>query len=187
VPRFTDEAAAALVARYKQLRRQGRTAQVGAGFRPLRLQSSLLPVPTYCDSPTSNPLLHKQATTNQPKQHPTAANRQVVVATPRQLEALIRLSEAWARMHLRELVTEADVTAAYNLWCAACSLLACAPPGAGFWLAEGVAVLEGGGRACTLQGPPRFLSLNTNQTPTEPTNQTNRLNHPPPHPTPTKV
>ncbi|GBF94367.1 DNA replication licensing factor MCM4 [Raphidocelis subcapitata] len=74
-PRFTDGAAAALVARYKQLRRQGRTAQV-------------------------------------------------VVATPRQLEALIRLSEAWARMHLREEVVEGDVTAAYNLWYDAISVSA---------------------------------------------------------------
>ena len=38
------------------------------------------------------------------------------MATPRQLEALIRLSEAWARLHLREAVAEADVTAAYHLW-----------------------------------------------------------------------
>lgn len=48
--------------------------------------------------------------------NPPNRTRQVVVATPRQLEALIRISEAWARMHLRETVVEDDVTAAYNLW-----------------------------------------------------------------------
>lgn len=34
---------------------------------------------------------------------------QVVVATPRQLESLIRLSESLARMYLREEVTANDV------------------------------------------------------------------------------
>ena len=40
---------------------------------------------------------------------------QVVTATPRQLESLIRLSEAQARMRLRETVIEADVDEALRL------------------------------------------------------------------------
>jgi len=43
------------------------------------------------------------------------------MATPRQLEAIIRLSEAWARMGLREEVTVADVKHAYDLWFGALS------------------------------------------------------------------
>lgn len=39
-----------------------------------------------------------------------------VAATPRQLEAMIRISEALARMHLRNQVTEDDVRSAYRLW-----------------------------------------------------------------------
>eukprot|EP00775_Hariotina_reticulata_P002347 gene2347-2653_t len=39
-----------------------------------------------------------------------------VAATPRQLEAMIRISEALARMHLRHEVTEEDVRSAYRLW-----------------------------------------------------------------------
>lgn len=47
-----------------------------------------------------------------PQQPPT----QVVVATPRQLESLIRLSEALARMRLDTLVTKKDVEEAVRLW-----------------------------------------------------------------------
>ena len=39
----------------------------------------------------------------------------MVTATPRQLESLIRLSEAQARMRLRETVIEADVDEALRL------------------------------------------------------------------------
>lgn len=42
--------------------------------------------------------------------------RKVVVATPRQLESLIRLSEAFARMRLKELVGMEEVEAASRLW-----------------------------------------------------------------------
>ena len=48
-------------------------------------------------------------------QIPSTAGVQVVTATPRQLESLIRLSEAQARMHLRETVIEADVDEALRL------------------------------------------------------------------------
>lgn len=41
---------------------------------------------------------------------------QVIVATPRQLEALIRMSEALARMQLASVVTAQHVTDAYDLW-----------------------------------------------------------------------
>jgi len=47
--------------------------------------------------------------------------QQVVVATPRQLESLIRLSEALARMRLQEEVTPSHVDEAYQLWFAAMS------------------------------------------------------------------
>lgn len=40
---------------------------------------------------------------------------QVVTATPRQLESLIRLSEAQARMRLRDTVIESDVEEALRL------------------------------------------------------------------------
>lgn len=40
----------------------------------------------------------------------------MVVATPRQLESLIRLSEALARMRLDTLVTKKDVEEAVRLW-----------------------------------------------------------------------
>ena len=40
---------------------------------------------------------------------------QVITATPRQLESLIRLAEAQARMRLRETVIEADVDEAMRL------------------------------------------------------------------------
>ena len=46
---------------------------------------------------------------------------QVVVATPRQLESLIRISEALARMRLSEEVTKADVEEAVRLWYTAMS------------------------------------------------------------------
>ena len=46
---------------------------------------------------------------------------QVVVATPRQLESLIRLSEAHARMRLSEEVNKADVEEAVRLWYTAMS------------------------------------------------------------------
>uniref|UniRef100_A0A383VUH6 DNA replication licensing factor MCM4 n=1 Tax=Tetradesmus obliquus TaxID=3088 RepID=A0A383VUH6_TETOB len=47
-----------------------------------------------------------------------------VSATPRQLEAMIRMSEALARMHLRTEVTEDDVRDAYRLWHDALSVAA---------------------------------------------------------------
>merc|ERR1712190_329720 len=42
-------------------------------------------------------------------------NREVITATPRILESLIRLSEALAKMELREQVTKADVAEAIRL------------------------------------------------------------------------
>lgn len=42
--------------------------------------------------------------------------RKVVVATPRQLESLIRLSEAHSRMRLKETVGAEEVEAATRLW-----------------------------------------------------------------------
>lgn len=45
--------------------------------------------------------------------------RKVVVATPRQLESLVRLSEALARMELRSEVEPRDVDEAVRLWYAA--------------------------------------------------------------------
>eukprot|EP00879_Flechtneria_rotunda_P030604 GHRR01033262.1.p2 GENE.GHRR01033262.1~~GHRR01033262.1.p2 ORF type:complete len:249 (+),score=72.82 GHRR01033262.1:50-748(+) len=47
-----------------------------------------------------------------------------VSATPRQLEAMIRISESLARMHLRQEVSEDDVRAAYRLWHEALSVSA---------------------------------------------------------------
>jgi hypothetical protein len=61
--------------------------------------------PSHCPSPPA----------------PSHTHTQVVSATPRQLEALIRLSEAWARMGLRDTVTVADVDHAYQLWFGAMS------------------------------------------------------------------
>lgn len=43
-------------------------------------------------------------------------DKKVVVATPRQLESLIRLSESRARMRLSEVVTQEDVSEAVSLW-----------------------------------------------------------------------
>ena len=43
------------------------------------------------------------------------------MATPRQLESLIRISEALARMRLSEEVTKADVEEAVRLWYTAMS------------------------------------------------------------------
>lgn len=45
----------------------------------------------------------------------SASGRKVITATPRQLESLIRLAEAHARLHLRASVTEADVAEAQRL------------------------------------------------------------------------
>merc|ERR1712176_660293 len=47
------------------------------------------------------------------------STREVVTATPRILESLIRISEALAKMELRESVTTADVDEAYCLLMAA--------------------------------------------------------------------
>ena len=47
------------------------------------------------------------------------ASRKVVTATPRQLESLIRLSEAHARMRLSQSVEESDVAEAVRLMAAA--------------------------------------------------------------------
>ena len=50
-----------------------------------------------------------------PRRRHTAGLLQVVTATPRQLESLVRLSEAQARMRLRDTVIEADVEEALRL------------------------------------------------------------------------
>lgn len=42
-------------------------------------------------------------------------NRKTITATPRQLESLIRLSEAFAKMRLSQTVTSEDVEEAVNL------------------------------------------------------------------------
>ena len=52
---------------------------------------------------------------------------QVVTATPRQLESLIRLSEAQARMRLRDTVIEADVDEALRLMKVDLPSKACCP------------------------------------------------------------
>jgi DNA replication licensing factor MCM4 len=67
-----------------------------------------------------NPQLNEEAIEELVKAYGTlrqdGRDRKVVVATPRQLESLIRISEALSRMRLSEVVGRAEVEEAVRLW-----------------------------------------------------------------------